>query len=77
MGKEKSPSTGTVSSGPPPVGLVTRWRWEEQARNARILEILGAMTRYLRANMTVPEDWIRELNELLVEHASPKHKPPG
>lgn len=57
-----------------PLGLMTKWRWEEivkeqgtillEARWERIGQILDAMDRYSRATKRIPEEWMEELREI-------------
>jgi hypothetical protein len=44
----------------PPIGLKPKTIHDQQ----RGLEILAAMTRYVEANKTIPEEWVYELDAL-------------
>jgi hypothetical protein len=44
----------------PLIGLMPR----EIHRQHRALEIIEAMTRYVRANKAIPQEWLDELAEL-------------
>lgn len=45
----------------PPLGLTPKAVWMED----RVLDIVDAMNRYVKANMEVPIEWIKEYNELV------------
>ena len=47
----------------PPLGLKPHYVWLTE----RIDEIVDAINRYLEARVKVPDEWINEFNELLVE----------
>lgn len=49
----------------PPLGLVPRSVHQEQVRDSRIRDILGAMHRYSAAELPVPIYWVNELDSLL------------
>ena len=44
----------------PPLGIMPKHIWEDK----RFSELIGAIKRYLDANMVVPVEWIDEYNEL-------------
>ena len=45
----------------PPLGIMPRELWEER----RIREILAAMKRYEKENVPIPQEWARELRDLI------------
>ena len=45
----------------PVLGIMPKQIWDAR----RIEDIAQAITRYLQAHMRIPEEWIKEYNELL------------
>lgn len=44
----------------PPLGIMPRHTWETK----RLLEIIRAIERYVAENVSIPNEWIEEYNEL-------------
>ncbi len=49
----------------PPLGIMPKRLWEYQNNLKRHHELYLAVQRYLDVNMTIPVEWIEELNELI------------
>lgn len=49
----------------PPLGLVPYDIHQQQVRDSRIRDIVGAMHRYASADTAVPVYWVNELDNLL------------
>lgn len=57
--------TGNLKLIKPPLGLIPKGLYYEQIRTNRIQEVKSAIDRYLKAGLSINEEWIREYNELL------------
>lgn len=51
-----------VSKQKPPLGIKPRMFVLEN----RLREIDGAMIRYIKASMSIPEEWLEERNEIIL-----------
>jgi hypothetical protein len=49
----------------PPIGLLPKNIHDERVNTDRLIEVRGAITRYLDAGLKVSVEWIEEYNELV------------
>ena len=63
----------------PPLGLIPKYIWFEQIQNEHAKERLQivkeAMTRYMNAEILIPQDWVDEYNELVWRTDNKDNKP--
>ena len=55
----------------PPLGIMPEYIWKEKRR----IELQKAIIRYLYVVKKVPEEWIREYNELVEYEEKRKYEP--
>lgn len=49
----------------PPLGLIPRFIWEGKNYTQRIQSIKEAIERYTEENLSIPQEWVEEYNELI------------
>jgi hypothetical protein len=54
----------------PPLGIIPRHLWRQGIENERINDIMRALAAYRNAEVSIPEEWLMELTDLMLSRAS-------